>query len=381
MVRNSDSMKPKVCKILDTGIIGGPGKGIFQVLKYALPDDLDYILCTFEYKTPKSTEFIEGARARNLNLRLIKQHFRLDPSPIFQIYKIIKNENCNIIESHGYKGHLIACALSKLLRIPWVAVSHGWTTEDWKVRLYHSLDLVLLPFANAALTVSPQLQDTISKLRGPGKLTRLIYNAVDQAEIHGKDGGQAVRKSLGLDQNQILLGCFGRLSPEKGQQVLLEAFEIVSRENKKVCLVLVGDGPRRAYLEDMAKHMPSAGQVFFVGYQAAMRDYFEAIDLLVLPSLSEGLPNVVLEAMAMGVPVVATKVGAVDLAISDQDNGYLVEPGDAQALGSAIVEALRDRPKLTEIGKRGQDSLFPRFSPQERVKEIIRIYQEMLADV
>jgi len=372
------AMKPKVCKILDTGIIGGPGKGIFQVLKYASPDVLDYILCTFEYRNPKSTEFIDGARARGLNIELVKERFRFDPSPIFQTAKLVKREQCNIIESHGYKGHLVACIVSKMLGVPWVAVSHGWTTEDWKVRLYHSLDMLLLPFADTALTVSPPLQEKISKLRGPNKPTQLIFNAVDETEISGEAGREVIRSKLNVNPDQILIGCFGRLSPEKGQHILLEAFKLSLVKNPSLRLVFVGDGPRRAFLEELADKFEIASQITFVGYQSAMRDYFEAIDLLVLPSLSEGLPNVILEAMALGTPVLATKVGAVELVITNNQNGFLVESGDASKLSERIDQAILNRQALANIGKNGKASLYPRFSPQERVKEILQVYHSTL---
>lgn len=368
-------MKAKVAIFIDTGIIGGPGRGVFQVLHHLPPQGLDYVLCGFAYPDPKSTEFIETAQARNLNLRLLRQRFRFDPRLFTQALAIIRQEGCNVIETHGYKDHVLGCLLHAYLGIPWISFSHGWTTEDWKVRLYHAADSLTLRYSNVALAVSPQLLDSLVKIRGSQRDSRLILNAVDVDDLSTSPALSSIRQSLGLDPDSFLFGCFGRLSPEKGQSVLLAAFAQAFPGPSKTQLIFVGDGSERRVLVEQVEALGLSEHVHFVGYQRNIGDYYAAIDALVLPSLSEGLPNVVLEAMALGVPVIATRVGAVDLIIDAGVHGELVTAGDPVALADGLRKVERERSAIAAMAIRGREKVLNNFSPQTRAKAIFELYQ------
>jgi glycosyltransferase involved in cell wall biosynthesis len=371
-------MKPKLMILIDTGIIGGPGKGLFQFLNTADQNRFDYVLCNFLYPGGASREFINAARQRGLNLRLIRQSCRFDPSPVWQAYRIAAEEECNVIQSHGYKSHLIAAIVSRILHIPWIAISHGWTSEDFKVRVYHALDQILLKQAEVAVAVSPPLYSTIAGWRGQNKRTEMILNAVDSGEIPGSQSGAAIRKNLGILPDTLTLGCFGRLSHEKGQSVLLSAIAQLLPANPNLQLLIVGDGPAEATLRRQARSSGIERNVTFLGHQSQMRGYYEAIDLLVIPSYSEGLPNVLLESMSLGVPVLATNVGAVREVITHRTNGWVVHPGSAEDLCSGLAEAIADRSLLSKMGDRARASLNPKFSATLRSQRLLSLYDEVI---
>lgn len=369
-------MHPKVLILIDTAIIGGPGKGLFQLLKHS--PELDYILCNFRYKNPKSTEFIDYARNHGIQITLLSQDFRFDPRPVQEISRLVRSEKVEIIQTHGYKGHLIAALLYRWLKIRWLAVAHGWTSEDWKVKIYHSLDRMLLPWADHVVTVSTKLQESIAAWR-PGRPTELILNAVEEPAGGNESAAAArsrIRAECGASSDEILLGCFGRLSNEKGQAILLEAFSGLPEGAPRARLLFLGDGPDRAKLEAQACALRDPSLVQFLGHKSDLHDYYAAIDLLILPSLSEGLPNVVLEAMVSSVPVLSTDVGSVREIITDGQNGWLVKPGVPAAISGRLPELL-SKPLLEEMGRTAKASLFPKFCPRVRAERFQRIYRSL----
>jgi glycosyltransferase involved in cell wall biosynthesis len=370
-------MPKKVMIVIDTSILGGPGKGLFQLLRHETSGNYSYILCGFSYRNPRSTQFIDVARAAGCDLRLLPQRFRFDPSAIAVALKIARSEGVDLVQSHGYKSHTVALAIARRCRVPWLAMTHGWTQEDWKILLYNRLERVLLKWADIAATVSPPLYDELLALRGPNRFSRLIMNAVDPAEIKGVEGGTVIRDRYGVPTDATVIGVFGRLSPEKGVLNGLEAFAKVHQQHPTTHLMLVGDGQLSASIEARIHELGLGASVTMTGYQQQMRGYYEAIDLLMIPSLSEGLPNVLLEAMALEVPAVCTRVGAIPEVIIDGENGWLAEPGDCSDLASRLECAVSDKAQRHAMGVRARESLHPRFSPVHRAKQFVSIYDEL----
>lgn len=371
------SSKSKVMIIIDTMVIGGPGKGLFQLLRHADRSAFNYVLCNFRYPDPKSREFIDEARRQGINLRLLTQNFRFDPSPLREAVALAREEQCTIVQSHGYKSHLVAGYASRKLSIPWVAVNHGWTTENLKTRLYHSLDNLSLRRADVAVAVSPPLFQRLKILRPAPKRTELILNAIDPQELSGIEGGPFTRARAGFRRGDFVLGTFARLSPEKGHTHLFHALKNLLPRYPRLRLLLLGEGPHKPALVNELQTLGIDSYVKFLGYQSAMRDYYEALDLFVLPSLFEGLANVLLEAMSIGIPVIATRVGAAAEVITPGISGWLVPPADAEALATAIGQAVDDHLGRLRIARCGKLSLMPKFCPRARAARFIEIYQSL----
>lgn len=375
---NRIKTRPKALILIDTYHIGGAGKVLLQFIENADRSRFDYSLANFRYPDPPSTEFIDTARNKGFNLVLFSQRFNLDPAPLWQAYRVIRRGDFNLIETHGYKGHLVAWVLSRLTGIKWVGMTHGWTNENAKVRLYNRLEKWLLKRADHVISVSPQLAATMRKVRSGRGGVSLVLNAVDEDSIRGRGEAYAIRQRCSNNNPDCLvIGSFGRLSPEKGHETLLRASADLLRD-KNASLILVGDGQERKKLEELAASLGVAGQVFFEGQHQNMADYYSAIDLFVLPSLSEGLPFVVLEAMAMAKPVLATRVGAMEEVIEEGKNGWLVTPGDIDTLAGKLTDLASNRDLLNHIGQRGRQMLYPRFSPGRQCDEVMTIYEDVV---
>lgn len=372
-------MNPRPLILIDTGIIGGPGRGIVQLATFLAKTDVDYLICTFSYRTPKSQEFAQELTRLNLNAATIAQGSVWDPTPLWQFLRLGRQGRYNVIQSHGYKSHLVALIVSRILGVPWIAFAHGWTRENRKVALYHSLDTWMLRFAESVIAVSPPLWAHFAELRGRDRQTILLLNAVERGGLLGRDGGAAIRRRYVKNESQFLVGCFGRLSSEKGQDVLLRAVAIVVERNHDVVVLLLGDGPELQALQKLSSKLGISERVFFHPHTSAIRDYYEAIDMLIVPSRSEGLPNVVLEAMCFDVPVIATDVGAVSEVITDGETGWIVPPEDEEALARVVVAVLSDRETRSGVSKAGSRMVGERFSPTTRSQRILDVYHQLLA--
>lgn len=369
---------PKVLIIIDTKVLGGPGKGLAQLLKRA-ENKFDYILCNFSYPAPASSQFNTVMVNLAIRINILHSRFIFDWSPIIECYRLIKNEKINIIQSHGYKADIIAFFLWMFTKRPWISFSHGWTTENYKVQFYNLIDRLVLRFSTLAVVVSPPLLSEISTLRG-SKPTKIIYNAVDPDEITLGLTEEEIKTKYKIPADFFIIGCFGRLSSEKGQSVLLNAVSKVVKINKKFVVLFAGDGPDKTFLEAHADKLEIHSNVRWCGYHSEMRGFYNAIDLLIIPSLSEGLPNVLLESMCFGVPSIATRVGAIQEVIDDDQTGWIVSPGNVEELTSKIIYCMQLPDKVIHAGINAKDHVLKNFSADDRVEKICKLYQAVLMD-
>jgi glycosyltransferase involved in cell wall biosynthesis len=259
----------------------------------------------------------------------------------------------------------------------WIAFAHGFTDDDWKIRLYNRIDLAVLRGADRVVTVSASTKALLVANGVREKKIRLIYNAIESNDDNPGTPAEELRRRLGIRRGEQVVGVIGRLSPEKGQTVFLRALARAARVCPDVKALLIGDGQDRSMLEDYCRDHGLSGRVIFTGYRENIADYYRVLDVLVLPSLSEGLPNTVLEAMSFGIPVIATRVGGVP-EIIQRDEGVLVDPGDHDALADRMAELLQNESLRKTIGERGRGSLHPRFAPDHRARQILSVYDELL---
>ena len=370
---------PRVHILISTDKVGGPGKGLFQLLQRLRRRPFAYSLSVFAPGGRDDLEFVARARELGLEVHLLREDISLDPLLFARAWRHHRASGCNIVQTHGYKPNVIGLFLARALGVPWVAVTHGWTNENRKMRLYTALDRWLMRFPDVAVGVSPALHRFCVERRGPDADNRLILNAVDIDELRSGDGPAAVRIRHGIPADAVLVGVVGRFSPEKGQALAARAFAEIAGALPSARLLFVGEGQERAAVERAVTESGLGARVVFSDYRSDMADYFRAFDLLLLPSLSEGLPNVVLEAMACATPVLATTVGGVGEIIRDGDNGWLVEPGSPSAMAGALRRCLERPEALAPMGERARTSLSPKFDPEARADAFERIYHDLLA--
>lgn len=372
-------MTPKVLILIDSLVMSGPVRGILQVVKHTPPCNCQITLGVLRYPGRQSPELIQALQDSNANLIFLEQRFAFDPAVIFQLARIVKGEGYTAIESHGYKTHLIAAGVKALTRIPWIAFSHGWTAENLKTRLYHALDYLTLRFADELVVLTAEMQAKLERWLARTEGIHLILNGIeeaDSAETSGVGARSRIRADLGIPEESILIGCFGRLSSEKGQGILLDALADLHTDQSWKLLIL-GDGIDARALANKTALLGLSDNVMFAGHTAEIGPFYQAIDLLVVPSLSEGLPNVILEAQRAALPVIASAVGSVAEAIKHEVTGWLVPPSSPTSLTSTIKICLENRTRLAVAGATAKNLLFPRFSAAKRANDIQELYSNL----
>lgn len=284
----------------------------------------------------------------------------------------------DVLFCHGYKANLLGRVAARRRAIPAVSVSRGWTHENWKVRLYEALDRRHLRWMDRVVAVSEGQAEKVRRCGGRPERVRVIHNAVDPERFADPDPSYRVKLRRFFRQPFTrIVGAAGRLSPEKGFDVLIDAAARVVNAEESVGFLLFGEGPCKA---DLVKRINAAGlSRFFVlsGFRADLDRFFPFLDLLVLPSYTEGLPNVVLEAFAGGVPVVATAVGGTPEVVEDKVSGYLIPPGDPDALAARILDALSSEDNLRDMGLRGRQCVLEHFTFERQAKHYLELLDEL----
>lgn len=269
------------------------------------------------------------------------------------------------------KFGLVAAAVRGVPAV--VATAHLFVEHlmNWKVRL--QLRAVGLG-VHRYLAVSRHVHDRLVATLGlPGRKLRIVPNGIDPARFT-RPADPALRARLDPSQGRPLVFTAARLAPQKGLDLLLEAAALVPEAR----FVIAGDGPERGALEARAAALGVAPRLRLLGTRDDVADWLAACDLYVLPSLFEGLPISVLEAMAASKPVVATRIGGTDEAVADGETGILVTPGDASALAGAIRTFISDPERARVAGDAGRRRFEARFTSGAMVAAVTATYQELL---
>lgn len=370
-------MKPRVFIAMASSILGGPGKGLVQFFKNGGLESCSPLCITYVTDHEEKTEFTRAIENAGVRVVPLRQRHALDPCLISQALAVVRGERCDLLQSHGYKSHVLCAALHWHTGLPWIAFVHGWTSENMKMQMYHRLEKTLVPFATRIVAVSDSISRRLTFVTGDK--IRVISNAVDPVEAEIGSSGRDVRASLDMPAQAIVAGVVGRFSPEKGQTFFLRALALARERFPQLIGILVGDGPYRQTLEAEAVALGLSGAIHFSGHVTDVAEYFRAMDLVVMPSLSEGMPNVALEAMLFGKALVATRVGGIPEVVLDGVTGLLVEPRDSDRLASAMCSLLENRALLDSHGRAGRQRVLDEFSPALRTQRILDLYQEVLA--
>ncbi|HEU4401134.1 MAG TPA: glycosyltransferase [Candidatus Polarisedimenticolia bacterium] len=297
-----------------------------------------------------------------------------------RLLSLLRRDRIQIVHAHLFSANLAARLLGWLAGVPVVISSH----HDTDVRMGPGRRLVehlTAPLSDAVIACSEAVRRYAIERYGlrPG-LVRTLQNAIEIAASDDDPGGrERLRRELGAGPGDLLIGAVGRLDePKKGLSVLLAAARILVREVPEIRLALVGDGPARALLERRAAQEGVSHRATFTGERRDIAAVMRALDLLVLPSIWEGFGLSLLEAMAAGLPVVASRVGGVPEVVVDGETGVLVPPGDPQALASACAALLRDRPRLERLGRAGRERVERLFRIERLVRETADLYRGLL---
>jgi glycosyltransferase involved in cell wall biosynthesis len=299
--------------------------------------------------------------------------YRLDA--LWRLYRLLRRKRPLILHCWMFHANLIGRVIGRLARVPVIITARrnveiGGPWRERAKRLTRRLDDAVIAVCELARQV--EIEHTGA---APDKVVT-IYNGIDPFPAVPSETVAQLRHDFGLPPDAPVVICVSRLHPQKGHDDLLRAWQHVMAVQLDVHLLIVGDGERRSELEGLATKQP---HIHFTGQRHDVIHLLALSNLLVLPSLWEGLPNVVLEAMAAGLPVVATAVGGTPELVIDGESGLLVPPRDPAALAEAIVTLLTDPDLAQRLGENGRLRVSNQFTIQQIVQQTEGLYQRLLA--
>jgi glycosyltransferase involved in cell wall biosynthesis len=360
-----------------SNFVGGPEKQILRHALDAASPEREIWAGSFRNGLTR-TEFLRRAEEMGLpTLELSSRRF--DLRAILELAQGLRQKRIAIVCTHGYKANLVGWAASRLTGCTQIAFVRGWTAETWRVKLYERLERLVLRWTDWVVCVSEALAESLRKRRKDRRAPIVIPNA---ALFLAEDvvlpvDRRPIRRALGLCEDAFLVSALGRLSPEKGHRYLLQAASSLVSQVPKLRILLLGEGQERQRLEEQLARSGMQDYVVFAGFKQDVRPWIQACDVVVNPSLAEGLPNVLLEAMALGTPVVATRVGGVPDLVQDRESGLLVPPGDPSALANAVYDLFLDPAAALRFSRNAQARVQD-YSPARQSQRLLDLYARAL---
>lgn len=326
----------------------------------------------FANSASPNTELKDRATREGITAHEIPCAGQLDLGVADRLRALVKLREIDVVHAHGYKGDVYAYLSMRRSSIPLVATCHNWIDGDLALRIYGRLDrFVLKRFAGVAAVSLAVRQRLISSGVAAGSV-RFIRNGVDLRPLSKMSRAKAV------DANTpIRVGIVARLSPEKGVDTFLRMAALLLQDLPTAQFLVAGEGPERVTLENLIIELGLRDRAMLLGRQEDMPAFYRQLDLLVLSSRTEGLPMAILEGMASGLPVVATRVGEVPEVVKNEETGYIVEIDDPQALASAVRIALSDPEKRLTMGEAARDQVRAQYSAEQMAENYIAFYQSV----
>jgi glycosyltransferase involved in cell wall biosynthesis len=312
-----------------------------------------------------------------------------DLRAIMRLSRVIRRERPTILHTHTAKAGAVgrlAALVSGRARPPIVVHTfHGHVLRGYFNPItsfgFRTLERALARWTTALVAVSPEVRDDLVALGvAPASKFTVVRLGIEleQRVGSGEEARAQMRSRLGLGRDAFLVGWVGRMTAVKRTNDVLEAFRRLVDQGVEASLCLIGDGPDREELERRAHALGIVQRCLFVGYQEDVGSFYEAIDVLLLPSANEGTPVSVIEALAAGRPVVATRVGGVPDVVRDGIDGFLVDAGDVDALASRLAELAADPARRAEMGEAGRSRVLGRYAVDRLVDDVDRLYQALL---
>ena len=333
-----------------------------------------------------SGRLADEARHSGIEVRLLPE----SELNFFQILsrasRFLRDRNVQILHSHRYKENLLSALLARICRVPVQVSSRHGATEPlagwrrYKQGLIGVLDRsVARYFTDCVISVSDELRKQLTGYLPAGKVTT-IYNGIDAQRVFSSFSTSKAKQRLGIPPECWTIGTTGRLDPVKRLDIFLTAAQQILRSQPDTRFVIAGEGQEDERLRELARGLRLGEHVLFLGHRHDIYDVFRALDIFVLCSDHEGLPMALLEALYLGVPVVARSVGGIPEVIEDGVNGVLVDSADPAALAVECLRLLTDDDRRKRMAEAGTQLIAEKFAVEKTAGEVARLYRA-LSDV
>jgi glycosyltransferase involved in cell wall biosynthesis len=345
--------RQKILILRSSAGVFGAERVVLELCKGLMDSPYQPVVGVLTNQDKRSIHLYEAARLENLPAEVFEAGGAFDRGAILQIREYIEANEVSIINCHGYKANVYAAGAAAFAKKILIATIHPWTETEysWRAKFYTWLDKLVLRMFDERIAVSDNVLKML-KSQMPAARHTLIPNGIDTSRFLniGAKSRQQMRRLLNIPEDCFLIGTIGRFAPEKGYELFLEAAKQVREMMPNTRFVIVGDGELRETLVEKAAQFNLLEVLTFTGVRTDIPELLSAMDIYVLSSFSEGLPMVVLEAMATGKAVVATSVGDIPKLIQHNKTGVLVPPHSASALATALVNLLSQSELIQRLG-------------------------------
>jgi len=329
---------------------------------------------------PSIHPMIEISRSYGVEVDQIVDRTKWPLGMARRVAKRVRAGRFDLLHTHGFKENLVGLLAARMARAPIVSTAHGFSQAFRRLALYRRLDLLLLRGFPRVLAVSAAVRRQLLAAGLRPERVCVVHGALDVADFsaHVDSNTDDVRRSLSIEPGCPVISFVARLSPEKGHIFFLHAARKVLDHRPEARFLVIGEGPLRAKLEHTAEALSLDRGLRFLGFRTDAPTLISASDLVVLPSVKEGLPDVLLEAAALAKPVVASRVGGISEIVRHGVSGLLVPPADPDALAEAVLDLIRRPDEARSMGMRGREVVRREFSVDRMARRVARVYNELM---
>lgn len=332
------------------------------------------LLGVFRNEHNPHTELAQRARELFLEAIELPCAGRIDLSTVRRIKACAGDFGADVVHSHGYKANTYAALANFCSNRALVSTCHNWTAQTRSIRAYAHFDRLVLRRFDRVFSVSNDVKQALEQSGMSENKVFVIPNGVALSDFASAEPAKFARIPVGSP----VIGMVGRLAEAKGFQYVLESAPEILKRFPDVHFVLIGDGPYRDHLKAQCEKQGTASRVVFAGKRDDMPSVYRSLDILVLPSLNEGMPMTLLEGMAASLPVIASRVGGIPKMIRERETGLLVSPMDVEGLRRAIETLLGNPAMRRQMGEAGRQWVKENASVEQMAQTYVRHYEEVL---
>ena len=357
---------------------GGPEKLVYDMVKHIIKNQnnikiIKLEICCYDILGHFAEKLI--GEEQKINLSLLKRKPGIDLFYPFKLASLIKEKKIDVIHAHNATAWFYVTWASILTRVPIVYTEHDRSfPTPLRLKYFHYF---FGKYATAVIAVSKTVKENLEKYEHI-KNVKVIYNGIDPDLFKPASIEEKVlkKKQLGLNKNDFVLGNVGRMDYWKNQRILIEILPDLKKISPQIKLILVGRGEEEGNLKKLAIKKGVKNDVIFLGQRSDVNQILKAFDIFVFPSLTEGLPLVVIEAMATGLPIVASHVGGIPELVVNGETGFLVSPTSKEEIKETIIKLLNNPKLRKEMGQIARKRFETHFSLPQMVQKYIEVYEK-----
>lgn len=377
--------KPRVLQVIGDSGVGGGTRVIIALSKFLRAKGLDVYINSSD---PVSVRLFEEAYFPVFPVKGMHRAINpfLDLISILYLAKLCRSLRIDVVHTHTSKGGFIGRAAGHIAGVPVIIHTvHGFAFHEFSrpltVRLYGAIEKLAGSWSNRVVFVNEFHREWAiqCKIISPNKAITVANGIPSIGGDHSR--GNSLRQEFDLPPGAKLIGSVGRLATQKGLEYLIEAVPIILQAFPSVFVILVGDGPLRLRLAERAQELGIADNIIFTGFRMSADAIYSEFDLVVLPSLWEGLSISLLEAMRAGKPIVTTTIGSNMTVVKDGHDAVLVQPANSVELANAVIRLLGDQGQCIRLGASARLSFESSFTEDRMLTGYYGLYCDLLADL